>query len=146
MPIVFIKRSNPSIDRLARPQLPKFGNPSPRYGHLGMWNYCLGPNSPIPGERLIVLILDQQGEMVRRFEQIRGQCTEPGYVDFFNSPMCRPAVHQYPLVDFSADGKEFHVLCPHYTENMGMDLYLNLLKDWAYKYGRPEWGFNQQPS
>ncbi len=63
--------------------LPAQGRKSPRYGHLGLWNYSLGPNSPVPGPRLIVMILDQQGRAVRRLEQIRGNCIDEGYVDFF---------------------------------------------------------------
>ena len=141
MSIKLINTPNPAIDRLSRPKLPDSGRPSPRYGHLGMWNYCLGPNSPLPGERLIVLLLDDKGHVFRRFEQIRGVCTDPGYVDFFNSPNCRPAAHEYPLVDFSADGKEFNVVCPHYCQSMGMDLYLKLIREWVLKYGKAEWGF-----
>ena len=85
--------------------LPDRGRKSPRYGHLGMWNYSLGPNSPVPGPRLIVLILDQHGQVVRRLEQIRGNCIDEGYVDFFLSHNCRPAAHEYPLVDIDENGQ-----------------------------------------
>ena len=65
--------------------LPASGRASPRFGHLGVWNLSLGPNSPVPGERLQILILDHEGKVVRRFEQIEGRCIDPGYVDFFMS-------------------------------------------------------------
>jgi hypothetical protein len=72
---------------LERP-LPRQGRPSPRFGHLGVWNLSLGPNSPVPGERLQVCIVDQTGGIVRRFEQIEGRCLDPGYVDFFRRQRC----------------------------------------------------------
>ncbi len=138
---VKILQQTDARDRLKRPQVPDRGNPSPRYGHLGMWNYCLGPSSPIPGPRLVVLIMDDKGKVVRRFEQIRGECTDPGYVDFFMSHNCRPAQHEYPIVDIDENGKIVKVLCRHYSADMGMDLYLRLLKEWAEANGKIDWGF-----
>jgi len=39
------------------------GRKSPRYGHLGLWVLSLGPNSPIPGDRLCrYLMLDGDGD------------------------------------------------------------------------------------
>ncbi len=124
---------------MAMRQLPARGRPSPRFGHLGMWNLSLGPNSPIPGERLEVAILDQAGRIVRRFEQIEGRCIDPGYVDFFESHHCRPAVHEMPIVDIDENGQIVAVLHPNYTQEMGMDLYLRLLTDWTNRWGRPEY-------
>ena len=120
-------------------QLPDRGRKSPRYGHLGMWNLSLGPNSPIPGARLETCILDESGKMVRRFEQIEGKCVDAGYVDFFLSHNCRPAVHEMPIVDIDAEGKISAVLHPNYTQALGMALYLKLIGDWARKWGKPEY-------
>jgi hypothetical protein len=122
--------------------LPNRGRPSPRYGHLGMWNYSLGPNSPIPGQRLQVLILDQAGRIIRRFEQIEGRCIDPGYVDFFESHHCRPALHEMPIVDIDAEGKIVAILCAYYTQSMGMDIYLKLLGEWVQKWGKPEYALS----
>jgi hypothetical protein len=119
--------------------LPTQGRKSPRYGHLGMWNYCLGPNSPVPGQRLIVMILNQEGRPVRRLEQIRGSCIDEGYVDFFLSHNCRPAVHEYPLVDIDENGQIVEVLHPNFTPGMSMDLYLAILEKWVSQWGRPEY-------
>lgn len=119
--------------------LPAQGNKSPRYGHLGMWNYCLGPNSPIPGPRLIVMIIDQQGTIVRRLEQIRGDCIEEGYVDFFLSHNCRPASYEYPLVDIDQHGNIAQVLHPNFTPGMSMDIYLEILGNWANRWGKPDY-------
>lgn len=120
-------------------KLPDQGRPSPRFRHLGVWNYCLGPQSPIPGQRLQVFILDQAGTIVRRFEQIEGQCIDEGYVDFFNSHNCRPAIHERPVVDVDGSGKIAAVLHPNYTQDLGMDLHLRLFGAWAQKWGRPEY-------
>lgn len=119
--------------------LPDRGRPSPRYRLLGMWNYSLGPNRPIPGQRLQVWILDQAGNIVRRFEQSEGRCIDPGYVDFFESHNCRPALHELPIVDIDQDGQIVSVLCVHYTQGMGMEIYLNLLGDWVQRWGKPEY-------
>ena len=104
-----------------------------------MWNLSLGPNSPVPGARLEVAILNQEGTIVRRFEQIRGACTDEGYVDFFLSAGCRPATHEYPIVDIDENGKVANIICQHYAQSMGMDLYLKLLTEWATKHGKPEY-------
>lgn len=120
-------------------KLPTEGRKSPRFGYLGMWNFCLGPDSPLPGDRLRVGILDLGGNVVRKFEQIRGACIDPGYVDFFECHRCRPATHEMPIVDIDASGQIQKVLCPHYTQAMGMELYLKLLEAWVTEHGRKEW-------
>jgi len=124
---------------MSKRKLPTEGRKSLRYGHLGMWNFCLGPDSPIPGKRLRVGIIDSEGLTVRKFEQIRGSCIDPGYVDFFMSHKCRPAVHEMPVVDIDANGNIVKVICSDYKQSMGMSLYLQMLKAWVDEYGNPEW-------
>lgn len=119
--------------------MPDRGAVSPRFGHLGMWTLSLGPNSPVPGQRLELAILDHNGTIVRRMEQIRGACTDPGYVDFFMSQNCRPSSHQYPIVDIGADGKVAGIICQNYTQSMGMDLYLQMMTTWVTANGKAEW-------
>ena len=129
---------NESATTAAR-QLPAQGRPSLGFRKLGVWNLCLGPNSPIPGERLQILIVDSTGKIVRRFEQIEGRCIDPGYVDYFESHRCRPALHERPIVDIDKDGKIAAVLHPNYTQAVGMETYLQLLTEWANSWGRPEY-------
>lgn len=119
--------------------LPEHGRKSPRFGHLGIWNYSLGPNSPVPGPRLIIMIVDQRGRVVRRLEQIRGNCLDEGYVDFFLSHNCRPAAHEYPLVDIDEQGHIAEVLHPNFTPGISMEIYLRILEKWATQWGRPEY-------
>lgn len=118
--------------------LPTRGRKSPRLGHLGVWNLSLGPNSPVPGTRLEVAIVDDTGAIVRRFEQIAGAVIDDGYVDFFGSAKCRPSIQHFPIVDIDANGVQT-VLCSHYEQSMGQELYLKLLTAWATAHGKPEY-------
>ena len=119
-------------------KLPATGRPSPRYGHLGLWVFSLGPNGNPRGTRLQLGLIDATGNVARRFEQIEGRCLDQGYVDFFLGPNCRPAVYEMPLVDIAPDGTQT-VLVRHHTEAMGMQPYLNALGAWCAKYGCPAW-------
>ena len=127
-------------------KLPDEGAPSKRWAHLGLWVFSLGPNSPVAGERLRLAILNEAGKIVRRFEQIEGRCIDPGYVDFFESHHCRPAVHERPIVDIDESGKIAAVLHPNYTQDLGMELYLRLLGEWARKWGRTEYAIRREGS
>ena len=119
-------------------KLPSTGRPSPRHGHLGLWVFSLGPHGNPSGARLQLGLVDAIGTVVRRFEQIEGRCLDPGYVDFFLGPHCRPAVHEMPLVDIAADGTQT-LLVRHYDQSMGMQLYLDTLGAWCAKHGSADW-------
>lgn len=119
-------------------KLPTTGRASPRYGHLGLWVFSLGPNGNPRGTRLQLGLIDATGNVARRFEQIEGRCLDQGYVDFFLGPNCRPAVYEMPLVDIAPDGAQT-VLVRHHTEAMGMQTYLDALGAWCAKYGSPVW-------
>src|SRR5262245_46100011 len=123
---------------MASRKLPTTGRPSPRYGHLGLWVLSLGPNGNPRGDRLQLALLNKAGDIVRRFEQIEGRCLDPGYVDFFLGPNCRPAVHEMPLVDIAPNGTQT-ILVRHYTQSMGPDLYFAALGTWCTKHGSPAW-------
>ena len=51
--------------------LPNNGTKSTRYPHLGVWVFSLGPNSPVPGDRLQLAIINQRGDVERRMEQVQ---------------------------------------------------------------------------
>ncbi len=85
------------------------------------------------------MILDQQGRVVRRLEQIRGNCIDEGYVDFFLSHNCRPAIHEYPLVDIDQNGQIQQLLHPNFTPGTSVDVYLAILEAWATRWGKPEY-------
>ena len=127
------------MDIMNKRKLPTTGCKSPRYGHLGMWTFSLGPNSPVPGERLIIGIIDQDGKVVRRLEQIMGNCIDHGYVDFFMSHKCRPAVYEMPMVDIDADANIAKVVCPDFRQWMGKEKYLEILGAWVNEHGKTEW-------
>jgi hypothetical protein len=119
-------------------KLPATGRPSPRYGHLGLWVLSLGPSGNPRGDRLQLALLDEAGDVVRRFEQIEGRCLDPGYVDFFLGPNCRPAMHEMPLVDIAPSGVQL-IRMRHYAQSMGMQPYLDTLGRWCREHGSPAW-------
>ena len=109
---------------------PTQGRASKRWPHLGVWQFGLGPNSPIPSPRLQLGIIDQTGKVVRRLEQIEGDCIDPGYVDFFSSHNCHPAVYEHPLIDIDENEKITEVLHPNFSQSCDMDVYLKILENW----------------
>lgn len=120
-------------------EMPARGRVSPNHGHLGMWTLGLGPDSPIPSQRLELVLIDELGRIARRFEQIRGACTDPGYVDFFASVGCRPSRHKYPLVDIGPNGRVETIVCEDFDPRQGTEIYLEWVKRWVVRHGRPEW-------
>ena len=42
-------------------------------------------------------------------------------------------------VDIDAAGNIAEVLHPDYRQELGMDIYLKILENWALKYGKPEY-------
>ena len=102
-----------------------------KFQNRGVWIHSLGPQSPVPGPRLKLAIYDKDGTCLRRMEQVRGDCLDPGYVDFFGSPRCRPAKHEMPVVDIAPDGTQTilaHRLRPHELRG--------LVGLWSTKHGR----------
>jgi len=121
--------------------LPNKGTKSTRYPHLGVWVFSLGPNSPVPGDRLRLAIINQRGDVERRMEQVLGNCQDEGYVDYFMGSNCRPALYAHPIVDMTPDGKVQEILCHDYCQTMGMKLYLDILDRWTKKWGKQEYSF-----
>jgi len=113
------------------------GVPSTRHPHLGVRILSLGPHSPVPGERLQIVIYDQHDNIVRRLEQITGACVDDGYVDFFNSPRCRPARCLHPIVDIAPDGAQT-TLHPDFQDHMVATQWLPLLAAWVAQHGVPQ--------
>jgi hypothetical protein len=77
-------------------------------GHLGVYTHCSGPDpkGPVPGERVIIVIYNKEDKIVRTLEQVRGNCLDQGWVDFFNSAQCRPSIHEYYIVDSDESGNK----------------------------------------
>ena len=53
------------------------GRESTRHPGMGVFALCLGPNSPLPGERLQLVIYDHDDRIVRRLEQIFKSLGQP---------------------------------------------------------------------
>lgn len=81
------------------------GKPSIRFASLGVYNHCLGPNAPIlRGERSKIVIYDESDNIIRRLEEVRGECFDSGYVTFFLGPESRTSKYKHYLVDTAPDG------------------------------------------
>ncbi len=114
------------------------GKESTRHPSMGVYALCLGPNSPLPGERLELVIYDHNDRVIRRLEQTSVCVVEP-YVTFFaNDPRARPGVWRHPLIDIDpASGAETE-LHPDYQQSMGMQPYFDVLAAWVARYGVPD--------
>ena len=115
---------------------------SPKWGYLGVHFECSGPDpsGPRPGERVIIVVLDEQGEVTRRLEQRQGRCLDGGYVDFFGGPDCRPAVYEMEIVDTdSATGRE-EVLAVHTTAAGANAWFKRHFATWCLKHGTERGG------
>lgn len=76
------------------------GNPSLRFGARGLNNVQLGGgNTP-----LLLKLYDANDNVVATLTEEDGECIDPGYVDFFMGPNCRPARYQRYLVEKLSDG------------------------------------------
>jgi hypothetical protein len=92
----------------------KTGYKSPKFPNDNVYFLCTGPDpkGPCPGERLIVVIYDNSDNVIRRLEQVKGNCIDEGYVDFFNSYKCRPSVYDYHIIDTDKEGNK-SILATH---------------------------------
>lgn len=76
------------------------GKPSPRFGSRGLHNINLGSgNTP-----LLIKLYGPNDEVLATLTEKRGDCIDPGYVDFFLGPNCQPATYHYYLVEILPDG------------------------------------------
>lgn len=115
------------------------GYRSPKNGHLGVYTLCSGPDpkGPMPGERLIIVIYDNDDNIVRRLEQIKGDCLDEGYIDFFNSFRCRPSIHNYHIIDIDKEGKK-SILATHTNPSEAFQWLTNNVPLWVKEHGVQE--------
>lgn len=110
---------------------------SPKWGHMGVHFLCTGPQGPLPGERVQVVIYDRNDVVVRRFEQRRGECLDAGWVDGFNLSLCRPAVYRLPVVDIAPSGFETTLLSD-FQAGTPMGVFNKMFETWVREYGVPQ--------
>jgi len=112
---------------------------SEKNGHLGVYTLSSGPDpkGPLPGERLIIVIYDINDTIVRRLEQVRGDCIDDGYVDFFNSFKCRPAIFSYHLIDIDRTGHK-QILATHSTPGEANHWLKENVPIWVKLHGIPQ--------
>jgi len=76
------------------------GKPSPRFGARGLHFINLGG-----GDRpLLANLYNQADEVIATLTEEKGECIDPGYVDFFLGPNCRPAQYRKYLVEKLPNG------------------------------------------
>lgn len=111
------------------------GFKSPKYGHRGVYFLCTGPDpsGPRPGERVKAVIYDKDDKVVRRFEQIQGECLDEGYVSFFGGPRDRSAKYRMPLVDIAPDGTST-VLLADFQPHMSRNIFSDAFGAWVEKH------------
>lgn len=86
--------------KLVETPIQREGKPSPRFGNRGLHNVNLGG-----GDTPLLLKLYGPDNQVRAIlTEEKGECIDPGYVDFFLGTNCRPAKHQRYLVEKLPDG------------------------------------------
>lgn len=82
------------------PRKVREGKPSPRFGARGLHNINLGGGST----PLLIKLYGPNDDVLATLTEEKGECIDPGYVDFFLGPNCRPAKHQRYLVEKLSDG------------------------------------------
>jgi len=76
------------------------GKPSPRFGARGLHNIQLGGGN-VP---LQIKLYDKQDNVIATLTEEKGECIDPGYVDFFLGTNCRPAAYRKYVVEKLPDG------------------------------------------
>jgi len=106
------------------------GKPSPRFGHLGLHNVNLGGGS----NPLLIKLYDANDAVVATLTEEKGQCLDPGHVDFFEGPNCRPAKYASCLVELLADGTKAIVHQNPQDLAADRDAWLEFLEHWIHRH------------
>jgi len=117
--------------------LSRRGVPWERYPGTGVSILSLGPQSPVPGERLQLVIYDVRDQIVRRLEEEQGECIDAGSVDFFHSSRCHPAVYKNRLVDIAPNGQKT-IVDEYMRADMTRERYFSNVTWWIRCYGVPQ--------
>lgn len=112
---------------------------SPKHGHRGVYFLCTGPDpsGPRPGPRLKVVIYGKDGQVVRRLEQVQGECIDGGHVSFFGGPGDRSARYRLPVVDVAPDGTQT-VLVQDFQPGAPRSVLESAFRGWVESHGVPQ--------
>lgn len=76
------------------------GKPSKNFGARGLHFINLGSHST----PMLAKLYDAQDRVVATLTEEKGECIDPGYVDFFLGPNCRPVKFNRYVVEKLPDG------------------------------------------
>lgn len=76
------------------------GKPSIRFGARGLHQINLGGD----GKPLLMKLYDANDKVIAELTEVRGDCIDPGYVDFFLGKNCRPAKYHRHIIERLPDG------------------------------------------
>jgi hypothetical protein len=76
------------------------GKPSIRFGARGLHNIQLGGG----GTPMLLKLYGPNDEVLATLTEVRGECIDEGYVEFFLGPNCRPALYKSYVVETLPNG------------------------------------------
>lgn len=76
------------------------GKPSKNFGDRGLHFIHMGSHT----QPLLAKLYGEGDAVLATLTEERGDCIDPGYVDFFLGPNCRPAQFKFYLVEKLPDG------------------------------------------
>ena len=111
--------------------LTRDGKPSIRFGHRGLHFVSLGGGS----QPMLAKLYGADNRLIASLTEKRGNCIDPGYVDFFLGPNCRPAVWTTYLVEIDSNGKEGILHDNPKALAADRDGWLSFLDAWITRHG-----------
>lgn len=106
------------------------GRPSKRFGHLGLHNVNLGG----AGSPVLIKLYDTEDRVIATLTEEQGACIDPGHVDFFEGPNCRPARYASCLVEILSDGTKHIVHANPKVLAADPDAWVEFLGDWVHRH------------
>lgn len=105
------------------------GKPSKRFGHLGLHNVNLGG----AGSPVLIKLYGTEDQVIATLTEEQGACIDPGHLDFFEGPNCRPARYASCLVEILADGTKHIVHDNPKFLAADPEAWIEFLGDWVYR-------------
>jgi hypothetical protein len=110
----------------------KIGRPSTLFPNSGLYVEHLGSSD----KPILLRIYGEDDKVLATLTQEKGKCIDPGHVDFFMGPNCRPAVHEQVIVEILPDGRKISLhRDPEFLAGH-RDAWISFLREWLTVHGR----------